>query len=629
MNLFTTEAFSVICRNEDIFEFTQEHGLHGVAIFNTDDHNENWFNPRLMHSLGINDAESLSWKKWISPDDIEKIEKILDTPKYSGGILYGEIGFLHSKGFLIPMTYKAIYIEKKVVIAVKKVSDYSDIEYSPELNYHREQLLETILNTINIAVIACDRNGKLTLFNEAAKKWHGLPAKNIPQTEWAEYYNLYEPDGTLFKVEDIPLINMLKEGIIRKKEMVIVAKTGRKRSVVVNGARLHDVRNNISGAVIAMYNITERKQIENQLMISEKMFRGTFENAANGMAISDPTGKFIETNDSLSKMLGFSPDELKELNFLDITHPEDIDNDKKLMKEMLSSHREYIQIEKRFISKNSGNVHVILSVSLVKDSNSDPLYMMAQMTDISELKSAQKEIDRILRITKDQNKRLKNFAQIVSHNLKSNAGNIEMLLDIYIEENPGVKENEIVKMAFLASRKLKETLEDLNKVALINLSDSKKIIPINLRKTVTETLDSINGLIRKSNLQVLNTIPEELEVLSLPAYMESIILNFATNAIKYRSLEREPILRIEAVQGEQYVELFIEDNGLGIDLKKFGDKLFGMYKTFHHNEDAKGIGLFITKNQIEAIGGKVEVESQVDEGTKFKIYLKPRKNLVS
>lgn len=183
MNEFTTEAFSIVYMNEDVFEFTQEHGLHGLVVCNTEDHDENWFNPKLAHSLGYNDTDKLSWKKIISPGDMKKIEKILDAKNYSGKILSEEINFLHSKGFSIPMLYRAIWMEDKVVIALKKVSDHSYIKTKPELNFQREQLLETILDTINVGVIACDSEGKLTLFNRAAKKWHGLPAENIPRRQ--------------------------------------------------------------------------------------------------------------------------------------------------------------------------------------------------------------------------------------------------------------------------------------------------------------------------------------------------------------------------------------------------------------------------------------------------------------
>ena len=93
------------------------------------------------------------------------------------------------------------------------------------------------------------------------------------------------------------------------------------------------------------------------------------------------------------------------------------------------------------------------------------------------------------------------------------------------------------------------------------------------------------------------------------------------NAIKYRSKERASYLKIDAkIEGAVGTILF-EDNGQGIDLKKHGDKLFGMYKTFHNHEDSRGVGLFITKNHINSMGGHIKAESQVNEGTTFKITL--------
>ena len=101
--------------------------------------------------------------------------------------------------------------------------------------------------------------------------------------------------------------------------------------------------------------------------------------------------------------------------------------------------------------------------------------------------------------------------------------------------------------------------------------------------------------------------------------MESIFLNFLTNGIKYKSLKRNAYVKFNAVIDDKKIILSVQDNGLGIDLEKNKDKLFGMYKTFHGNKDAQGVGLYITKNQIEAMGGTINVESQTDVGTIFKI----------
>jgi light-regulated signal transduction histidine kinase (bacteriophytochrome) len=107
----------------------------------------------------------------------------------------------------------------------------------------------------------------------------------------------------------------------------------------------------------------------------------------------------------------------------------------------------------------------------------------------------------------------------------------------------------------------------------------------------------------------------------VPAYLDSILLNLFTNAIKYKSPKRKAFLEINYEINESQTIISFKDNGLGLDLKKNGHKLFGMYKTFHGNEDAKGIGLYITKNQIEAMDGKIEVESKLDCGSTFKIFI--------
>jgi signal transduction histidine kinase len=99
------------------------------------------------------------------------------------------------------------------------------------------------------------------------------------------------------------------------------------------------------------------------------------------------------------------------------------------------------------------------------------------------------------------------------------------------------------------------------------------------------------------------------------------LLNLISNSIKYCSKNGNSYVHLSTIINDNYTILIVEDNGLGIDLERNGSKLFGMYKTFHKHEDARGVGLFITKNQIEAMGGKVEVISEVNKGTTFKVFL--------
>ena len=144
----------------------------------------------------------------------------------------------------------------------------------------------------------------------------------------------------------------------------------------------------------------------------------------------------------------------------------------------------------------------------------------------------------------------------------------------------------------------------------------------NLLKRVQNAMKIVGPLVKKNGATIHLAVDANINVLAVHAYLESIILNLITNAIKYQSPERLPELNITSGRKGEYAFLSFEDNGLGIDLDRHGSKLFGMYKTFHNHPEARGIGLFISKNQIEAMGGWIEVESTLNQGTKFTTYFR-------
>ena len=171
-----------------------------------------------------------------------------------------------------------------------------------------------------------------------------------------------------------------------------------------------------------------------------------------------------------------------------------------------------------------------------------------------------------------------------------------------------------------ASDNLLETLENLNEVVAISTNVNLEKKPTYLNKKIQTVEQNLAAFLKKNNATIINKVPEDLQIRVIPAYIDSILMNFITNSVKYKDAKRDPIITLSINRNDQYTILSIEDNGLGIDLKKYGDKLFGMYKTFHHNSDARGIGLYISKNQIEAMNGKVMVCSEVGKGTTFNIY---------
>ena len=222
-------------------------------------------------------------------------------------------------------------------------------------------------------------------------------------------------------------------------------------------------------------------------------------------------------------------------------------------------------------------------------------------------------------VTSDQNKRLVNFTYIVSHNIRSHVANISGLMTI-MDINNEVHRDTYYGLIEQSVKNLDETIQNLNEIISIqtNVNLNKSYVP--LRQKLVQTFHNITGLIQESDAHIANKVPHEARVKVVPAYIDSILINLLTNAIKYRSHERRLQIEINYNEVEDYKVLSVKDNGLGIDLEKYGDKLFGMYKTFHNNSDAKGLGLFITKTQVEAMNGKIQVESEVGEGSTFKVF---------
>jgi len=217
-----------------------------------------------------------------------------------------------------------------------------------------------------------------------------------------------------------------------------------------------------------------------------------------------------------------------------------------------------------------------------------------------------------------QNERLFNFAHIVSHNLRSHSGNFELILGLL--NDPDINQTdkqEYTENLQLVSNSLNETIAHLNEVVNMHDNNDEKIA-ININECFSTIQNAIHQIIIASNAKIITNF-EVTHIDHIPAYLDSILLNLLTNAIKYKHPSRDPEIRVSSFKENNKTVLTISDNGLGIDLVKNEHKLFGMYKTFHGNEDARGIGLFMTKSQIEALNGSIEVTSEPNIGSTFKI----------
>lgn len=369
--------------------------------------------------------------------------------------------------------------------------------------------------------------------------------------------------------------------------------------------------------------ITDLKDKEEKLRISEERFQFALEASTAGIWDWD-----IVTNNVFYSSLSLKILELDSADIFDdperwdkIVHPDDLPKYYSDIHEHFDNKIPYYENYHRVMT-SSGNYKWILDRGKVikRDENGKPLRVIGTHTDVSLQKEKELELLKTMKLYSDQNSRLLNFSHIVSHNLNTQAGNIKSILDFIDADVDKQTINEMLLHLRTVSNDLNETISNLTQIVKTQSNINIAVAPLKLYDYIEKTISTIKGYDKQTNVSIVNNVPKYLTINFNPAYLESVLLNFTTNAIKYAHPDRDPVIVFDfGIEREGYKSLKITDNGLGIDLNVYGDLLFGMYKTFHKHEEARGIGLYITRNQIEAMKGSVFVESEVGVGTSFKI----------
>jgi signal transduction histidine kinase len=218
------------------------------------------------------------------------------------------------------------------------------------------------------------------------------------------------------------------------------------------------------------------------------------------------------------------------------------------------------------------------------------------------------------------NAELEKFAYVASHNLRAPVVNIISLLSLYNKENPSAADNSyIIDKLESTTKNLHNTLKDLIQV-VSSKSVGMDTQELNIERVYEEVKESISELINSTETTIYTHF-EVKEIYYSHKVLTSILINLLTNSIKYRRPEVPAIIEVSTRVKNNKIELRVTDNGLGINLKKHGEKLFGLFQRFNTNIEGSGIGLHIVKKQVETLGGEIKVESTVNIGTTFYIYI--------
>lgn len=346
---------------------------------------------------------------------------------------------------------------------------------------------------------------------------------------------------------------------------------------------------------------------------------------AAGLGIWDwnlETGEF-NYDPKWVRMLGYEPDAFsKPTNWIDIVHPEDHENVRERMKALSEGRESSNSMAYRLkTAQNYWKWILAFSKIVSYDDKGKAFNIIGTHLDIDFIKRKEIELHELTKELRKTNSELEKFAYITSHNLRAPVVNLLSLTEMQTEEAlPDELRKEIDQKIHHCVKQLDATLNDLIEIVASKSADHVQKEVLDLEVELDLVLRSIENQVSNSEAQIETDFAECQKIYFPRHLLHSILLNLLTNAIKYKSDNRKLLISLKTGNNRDHTILYFSDNGLGINMDKFGNKIFGLYQRYHTKIEGKGLGLYIVKSQIEAMHGKIEVDSIPDIGTTFRIY---------
>lgn len=478
----------------------------------------------------------------------------------------------------------------------------------PQLTDYTQLIPSWLLNSPNFSVVITDMSGCYVFVNRPfSERYAFLGDKLIGQS----IVNSVHPD-------DLPTIGAAVEQCIANPDGIVsvdIRKPEQTEGVYYSSiwdfSLLRDHQGQPVGILSIGADLTDKQAISLKLQQFQARFDQMVDEMDAGFMEVDPNWTILRANSAARGIMNTAIDEVVGTSiwsYFDRPKEESCDCPLRYAMENLQGAHARMTLN---------NKHQWVDVHAQPSVGGLTLFLR----DITQEVQRSEQMEALHTQTLHQNERLKSFAHIVSHNLRSHASNISSLLNFIKQDTPEWTTGEIPKMLFHAADRLHETVHSLSDVAFLSLETQETFEVLNLRTLVTKAIDTVAGQTCLHGVTIHNAVNNTDAVRVIPAYIDSILLNLVTNAIRYRSANRPCEITIDAQASERFMQVRVADNGLGIDLNRHRGKIFGMYKTFHDLPDSKGLGLFITKNQVEAMGGYIDVESTPNVGSLFTVAI--------
>ena len=494
--------------------------------------------------------------------------------------------------------------------------DITDIKLTENALKESEEKARSYVENAPYGVFISDNKGNWIDVNDAAAELTGYTKEELLRMNLIDIVHPEDREYTINRFDEL-----LKAGKVTL-EQYFIRKDGETRIWEVGAVKLsEDLFLGFTS------DITERKKAEEEIRLREELFKGAFDRSAIGMLLVDKDGRFKKVNRAIIEMLGYSEEELLQLSFPDITHPDDF-GAKIEHADMIREDRSFF-IEKRYRKRSGNYIWCQLSTSIIPDKDGDVKYFISNVQDLTERKENENKIQEYLTQLEDSENKLKElnrskdrFFSIIASDLRKSLSDFLLLTE---EFSMGIKNLTLMQMQ-QKSKSMHDSSVKLIKV-LENLLDWSRAQTGSIKYQPAE-YDlyefAINNILlfkeeaSKKKITMKNHIPMDTIVKIDYKMIDAVFRNLISNAVKYTG-EDGRIAIMFSEKDDKYI-VSVKDNGRGISEEK-REKLFKIGEKIENEDETQepgtGLELILCKEFISLHNGTISVESKPGEGSVF------------
>jgi PAS domain S-box-containing protein len=371
----------------------------------------------------------------------------------------------------------------------------------------------------------------------------------------------------------------------------------------------------------------ERNKIQLLFQKNEKRFRSIVENSIDGYALIESDGRICDLSPYGKVRFKFNPINEQGYFRTELIHRDHRSNAIKTFYEVSKIQGDIRNLELKYqVGENDfrwieSTLYNLLDEPSVKA-------VVLNYRDITSRKHEEEQRLTLIEELLQSNADLKQFGFITTHNLRAPLTNLLAIVELLnLNKIQDESTKELLKAFKTATFQLNDTLNDLIKVLFIKQNIHIALNQVEFQTVLEKNLHDLSTLINSSEIKIETDFSDAPSILFDANYLESILWNLLSNSIKFASSDRKLHIKIVTRKEKEFVVLEFTDNGIGMDMERVKDRIFGLYQRFHERTDSKGIGLYLINSQVTALGGKISVHSKVNEGTTFYITFKQVQDL--